>query len=63
MNKAVTRFTPSSNWMSAALITLFVASVGLLAESQMRDRVIVNDQAKVCTTKALDTGRLFIRIH
>jgi hypothetical protein len=33
MNQAIRRFQPNSNWLSAALLTLFVVSFGIFAQS------------------------------
>ena len=32
MNDALKQFRPSSNWISAALVTVFVVSFGVIAE-------------------------------
>lgn len=62
MNKAMRRF--DSNWISAALITLFVVSIGLLAENHVRASALASgDEPLVCSGNPAEPKRLIVRFH
>lgn len=63
INQAINRIKPNSNWISAALLTLFVASFGILAESHVRPDMEQNDSVDSCTGGKTDKNRLFVRYH
>jgi hypothetical protein len=68
MNTAITQFRPSSTWITAALLTLFVIAFGIFADSHARTDapVLLSGEAIVgefCRTSTLGkTGTLF-RYH
>lgn len=62
MNNAFKRIRPNSNWISATLLTLFVVSFGLVAESHIRPEANEYSNADICTSKS-DNNRLFVRYH
>jgi|AP95_1055475.scaffolds.fasta_scaffold00600_12 hypothetical protein len=66
MNQAIRQFTPSSNWISATLLTLFVVSFGLFAEAHAPTDYSNSDTANVvqmCATQSVDRNRLLVRFH
>lgn len=53
MNQAIRTFRPSSSWISAALLTLFVVSFGLFAESHSeREAAQPEVVGSFCATEA-----------
>ncbi|HIG41858.1 MAG: hypothetical protein ABGY96_23070 [bacterium] len=41
MNRAISTFRPNSNWLSISLLTLFVLSFGVFAESRVDDGTVM----------------------
>lgn len=63
MNAAIRRFRPSSNWISAALISLFVISFALLAEGHVAPPSGDHMVTEFCTGSTDIKNRFFIRYH
>lgn len=63
MNHAIKRIRPNYNWISAVLLTLFVASFAILAESHVRPDMDQTYSADTCTSAKTHRDRLFVRYH
>jgi len=61
MNNAIRSFRPASNWISVALISLFVLSFAVLAEGHTRPVADDTVLTEFCTGKNETTNRFFIR--
>ncbi len=56
MNEARRTYIPNSNWISAALLTLFVVSFGLFANAHTQDAVAQPEvTANFCATENSST--------
>lgn len=66
MNNALKRFTPSTNWISAGLLTLMVVSFGIAADRHARTQLQTIDfTSNVCETDEAPKSQSlsFIRFH
>lgn len=64
MNESLRTIRPSSKWISAGLLTLFVLSFGIFAESHVRANTHSSDAyAGYCTSDTPDQPRTLIRFH
>jgi hypothetical protein len=64
MNTAMKHFRPNMNWISAALLTVFVVSFGIFAENHVRSG-ITNQQMETvfCADTSTDRNLFFVRYH
>ena len=63
MNHAIRQFRPASNWISAALISLFVISFAILAETHLQPKDGDHMVTEFYTGTSDHTNRFFIRYH
>ena len=60
MNKSLRRPTPGSNWISAMLLTMFVISFAIFAESRIDSG---KEMAETCTPGAPRENRPLVWFH
>lgn len=64
MNESMRKIRPSSNWISAGLLTLFVLSFGIFAESHVRTNAnSAEAYAGYCSSSNSDQPKTLIRFH
>ena len=65
MNDAIQRFTPSTNWVSALLLTVFVFSFGIFAEAHVREGVQANAAVEpaFCSAGGKERRQALVRFH
>lgn len=64
MNESMRTIRPSSNWLSAMLLTVFVLSFGVFAESHIRANTNSSEvYAGFCSSDSPDQPRTLIRFH
>ena len=64
MNQPKRTIRVGPNWLSAALLTLFVLSFGIFAEHHVRAHADNTDAyAEYCTSGSSDQPRTLIRFH
>jgi hypothetical protein len=64
MNTAMKHFRPNMNWISAALLTVFVVSFGIFAENHVRSGITDQQmQTAFCADTSTDRNVFFARYY
>lgn len=66
MNNAIRQYRPASNWISVALLSLFVVSFAMVAQSHVRDNqsaMVSSDLSTFCSKSSQRNAKVLFRYH